>query len=81
MDATQSSLSQKFDLILLAFVGVCAVLILINVGNNLTVEMKQSSLTEHIQPVKKTGQIDRSEAVKSFDLWMRKTSGGRLVKD
>jgi hypothetical protein len=81
METTKTNLTHRFDWMLLLIVIVSALLIILDIGKNLIAEIESAENNPPIRPVNSIHQVNKEEAQKSFDDWLNKTSGGRVVKD
>jgi hypothetical protein len=81
MATTKTNLTRRFDWVLLLIVIVSALLIILDIGKNLLAEIESTKNNTLIRPVNSIHQVNKEDAQKSFDDWLDKTSGGRVVKD
>jgi hypothetical protein len=81
MATTKTNLSHRFDWMLLLIVVVSALLIILDIGKNLLAEIESTKNNTPVSPINSIHQVNKEDAQKSFDDWLEKTSGGRVVKD
>jgi len=81
MEQNNNKLNHRFDYLLLLFVALGVLIVALEVGKNLISEINSGKENLSIQQSIVNSPISKKDKQKSYEEWLKRTSGGREVKD